>query len=144
MRVDIADGKYTYIFEEGRASALRYGQPWERDVVGDKLLYCMAAEVESLRQQLDTVTAERNNAWEELRGIREAISANDEESTLDEVVRLYQQLATHREPKMKKVTSFCYRAVNGSLLWANTDVKNVANFLRFRAGDFEGEIPDDI
>jgi hypothetical protein len=48
-----------------------------------------------------------------------------------------------RQPKMKKVTSFCYRAVNGALLWDNADVKNVANFLRFPAGDFEGEIPDD-
>ena len=76
MRVDIESGKYTYIFEDGRARLLRYGDPTSRDVVGDKLIYCMAAEISELRQQLaerdeqisdltissDTYFAERNSA----------------------------------------------------------------------------------
>lgn len=52
MIVDIECGKYTYIFEDGRARLLRYGEPTSRDVVGDKLIYCMATEIAELRQQL--------------------------------------------------------------------------------------------
>jgi len=51
MRVEIEDGKYTYIFKDGHSEILRYGEYW-RDCVGDKFIYCMASEVESLRQQL--------------------------------------------------------------------------------------------
>ena len=52
MRVDIEGGKYTYVFEDGRARLLRHGEPSRRDVVGDKVIYCMAAEIAELRQQL--------------------------------------------------------------------------------------------
>jgi hypothetical protein len=37
---------------------------------------------------IDAIKAERDNAWQELREIREAISANPEESTADEVRRV--------------------------------------------------------
>lgn len=53
MRVDIEGGKYTYVFEDGRARLLRHGEPSRRDVVGDKVIYCMAAEIAKLRQQLE-------------------------------------------------------------------------------------------
>lgn len=49
---------------------------------------------EGMLRKIERVEAERDNAWTELREIREAISANPEESTLDEVVNLRQQLAT--------------------------------------------------
>ena len=42
-------------------------------------------------QRIAELEAERDNAWTELREIRAAISANPEESTLDEVVKLRQQ-----------------------------------------------------
>ena len=48
---------------------------------------------EGMLRKIERVEAERDNAWTELREIREAISANPEESTLDEVVKLRQQLA---------------------------------------------------
>ena len=52
MRVSIEDGKYEYVcHEDGSAEALRYGERW-RDCLGDKFTYCMASEIESLRQQL--------------------------------------------------------------------------------------------
>lgn len=47
----------------------------------------------AMLRKIERVEAERNNAWAELREIRAAISANPEESTLDEVVKLRQQLA---------------------------------------------------
>ena len=49
---------------------------------------------EGMLRKIERVEAERDNAWTELREIRAAISANPEESTLDEVVNLRQQLAT--------------------------------------------------
>ena len=48
-------------------------------------------------QRIAELEAERDNAWTELREIRAAISANQEESTLDEVVKLRQQLADRDE-----------------------------------------------
>lgn len=51
----------------------------------------LIAEEDALR--IAELEAERDNAWTELREIRSAISANPEESTLDEVVKLRQQLA---------------------------------------------------
>ena len=57
MRVDIDGGKYTYVFEDGRARLLRHGEPSRRDVVGDKVIYCMAAEIAELRQQLAAALA---------------------------------------------------------------------------------------
>ena len=48
---------------------------------------------EGMLRKIERVEAERDNAWTELREIREAISANPEESTLDEVVKLRKQLA---------------------------------------------------
>lgn len=41
-----------------------------------------------LREHADKMQAERDNAWQELREIREAIGANPEESTADEVRRV--------------------------------------------------------
>ena len=41
----------------------------------------------SVVEAIDTIKAERDTAWRELREIREAISANPEESTADEVRR---------------------------------------------------------
>lgn len=48
-RIELADGKYTVIFDEGRLSALRYGEPW-RDLTGDNLIYWMMVEIEQLRE----------------------------------------------------------------------------------------------
>lgn len=53
---------------------------------------------EGMLRKIERVEAERNNAWKELREIRSAISANPEESTLDEVVKLRQQLDSANKP----------------------------------------------
>lgn len=60
MKVEIEGGKYTYVFSpDGWSKVLRHGENW-KDVTGDKFLYCMAAEIESLREQLAEL--ERQNA----------------------------------------------------------------------------------
>lgn len=48
----------------------------------------------SVVEAIEAIKAERDNAWQELREIREAISANPEESTVDEVRRVVHQLGT--------------------------------------------------
>ena len=49
MRHDFADGKYTVINDNGTLSALRHGEPWARDLVGDNLVYWMLVEVDRLK-----------------------------------------------------------------------------------------------
>lgn len=59
-RIEISDGKYTIIHDNGRdLRALRYGEEW-RDLVGDNLVMAMAQEIEDLRERVE-------NAEEQLR-----------------------------------------------------------------------------
>lgn len=52
MRVTVANGKYTVVMEEGgRLHALRHGEEW-RDCCGDKLIYCLASELEDARAEV--------------------------------------------------------------------------------------------
>lgn len=50
MRIELEDGKYTYLLDEGAQKALRYGEPW-RDLCGDKFIYSMACEIERLQAE---------------------------------------------------------------------------------------------
>lgn len=49
MRHEFADGKYTVINDNGKLTALRHGEPWGRDLVGDNLVYWMLVEVDTLK-----------------------------------------------------------------------------------------------
>ena len=49
-RIDVCEGKYTVINDNGKLSALRYGEPW-RDLTGDNLIYWMMVEITSLREK---------------------------------------------------------------------------------------------
>lgn len=50
LKIELADGKYTYVLhEDGRQHALRHGEIW-RDLVGDKFVYSLAARAEELRE----------------------------------------------------------------------------------------------
>lgn len=58
LNVKTSDGKYTVIQEDdGRLHVLRHGEEW-RDCSGDKLIYILAADLESARQAY----AQLNNA----------------------------------------------------------------------------------
>lgn len=65
---------------------------------------------EGMLRKIERVEAERDNAWTELREIREAISANPEESTLDEVVKLRQQLAASEQDRQDQIDLTIARA----------------------------------
>lgn len=56
-KIDIAEGKYTLLFDKGEMQALRYGAPW-RDVTGDNLIYWMWAEIEKLKAKIEKMEGE--------------------------------------------------------------------------------------
>ena len=52
LRVTVENGKYTYVFESnGKSYALRNGEPWQ-DMTGNKFVYCLAARIAELEEQL--------------------------------------------------------------------------------------------
>lgn len=50
-QMDFADGKYTVINNNGILTALRHGEPWCRDLVGDNLVAAMLNKALELHQQ---------------------------------------------------------------------------------------------
>lgn len=53
MRHNFYGGKYTVVFSDnGRLSALRHREPWDRDLVGDKLVLSMLQAVDAERALL--------------------------------------------------------------------------------------------
>lgn len=49
-KMDFADGMYTVIYDNGKLTALRYGEPWQ-DLIGNKLVYFMLMEAMALKAQ---------------------------------------------------------------------------------------------
>jgi hypothetical protein len=52
MKHDFADGKYTVISNRGELTALRNGEPWARDLIGDNLVYWMLVRVDELTNEV--------------------------------------------------------------------------------------------
>ncbi len=77
MRVSVEDGKYTYVITETNAHVLRYGELW-RDATGDKFTYCMAAEIESLREQVEKLTKERDTEIARNRPLQSLVKSQEE------------------------------------------------------------------
>ena len=57
MRIDLDDGKYTYVMDNGKQYALRYGEPW-RDLTGDKFVYAMACMIQDLEDEVQSLRKE--------------------------------------------------------------------------------------
>lgn len=54
-----ANGKYTIINDNGKLTSLRYGEPWDRDLTGDSLVYWMLVEVDQLKAELANKALDR-------------------------------------------------------------------------------------
>lgn len=63
-RLDFCEGKYTVINDNGKLTALRYGQPWMRDLIGDNLVYWMFVDALKLKTQRDDLIRLLSNALE--------------------------------------------------------------------------------
>ena len=57
MKVELCDGKYTFINDEAGQRALRHGEPC-RDLIGDGFVLAMAHRIEELEEQLEDVETE--------------------------------------------------------------------------------------
>ena len=58
MKIELEDGKYTYLFNEatGVQECLRYGEPWRKeDLIGDNLLLAMAQRIIDLESEIEVV-----------------------------------------------------------------------------------------
>jgi hypothetical protein len=53
MKHTVANGEYTIELNNGNLTALRYGEPWDRDLTGDNLVCWMLFEIDTLKQQLE-------------------------------------------------------------------------------------------
>ena len=52
LEITVGDGKYTVVqTPDGRLAARRNGEPW-RDLTGDKLVLCLAQELEVARAEI--------------------------------------------------------------------------------------------
>ena len=54
--MNFADGKYTVINDNGNLTALRHGDPWKRDLIGDNLVYWMLVESLNLKNRCDELS----------------------------------------------------------------------------------------
>ena len=49
MRIQVCDGKYTFVFESAKLSVLRYGEPWLRNVIqGERAIIGLMYKVQEL------------------------------------------------------------------------------------------------
>lgn len=53
--IQVNNGKYTVVIDEGNLSALRYGEPWQ-DLCGNNLVYWLAVELQEAREKLNIAT----------------------------------------------------------------------------------------
>lgn len=60
MRHEFAHGKYILIYNNGKLTALRHGELWDRHLTGDSLVYWMLIEVNQLKAQREEMLAALN------------------------------------------------------------------------------------
>ncbi len=58
LRIELDNGKYTYIFDQNKHIALRHGEQW-RDLTGDNLILSMAFKIEDLQEKVTELSKEK-------------------------------------------------------------------------------------
>lgn len=72
QKIDVCNGKYTVVFDDetGEMTALRYGEPWNKDIQGDNLVYWLSMELQCAKEQLAEMLwnskSDEFNKWCEL------------------------------------------------------------------------------
>ena len=61
-QMDFDGGKYTVVNDNGRLTALRNGEPWNRDITGDNLIYWMLVEAIRLKEERDALAEWKRQA----------------------------------------------------------------------------------
>lgn len=60
--ITVSDGKYTVINDAGKLTALRNGEPWGRDLVGDNLIYWMFVRIRELEAAVALKSAPQHSS----------------------------------------------------------------------------------
>ena len=81
-RMHFADGKYVVIHNNGLLTALRNGEPWNRDLTGDNLVYWMFVEAKKLESDLCALRNDLEIANKTNDVLRKALSDANQELAL--------------------------------------------------------------
>ncbi len=88
LDVMIENGKYRVIQDnEGNLRTLRYGEEW-RDCCGDNLIYCLAAEVERLREQITTHCPDTLNPSEAVYGFAAWLTCRNKKTVMSDAASI--------------------------------------------------------
>ncbi len=63
LDVSVEDGKYRYVQTRSESHVYRHGGRWQ-DVTGNKMIYCAFAEIEALRERVDSLETELSDTRE--------------------------------------------------------------------------------
>jgi hypothetical protein len=83
------DGKYTVIFDEsnGHLSALRNGEPWSHDIIGDKLILSMLSDYDALKATHEVALKDLCSAHESCYELNQSVKNREE--TIEHFQKLY-------------------------------------------------------
>lgn len=101
MTITLENGKYTVIENDGVMTGLRYGEPWARDLCGDKLVYAFCCRVEELEGQRDEL----------LEALETLVLAQDMKEALGKEAPVYRAL---RESGWKQTREAIAKAKGGA------------------------------
>lgn len=73
--MSFCDGKYTVTTDRGALYALRHGEPWNRDLTGDNLVYWMLVDALALKQERDELAESERSCREDNRKFLAEIDA---------------------------------------------------------------------
>jgi len=86
MKYDFADGKYSIVDNDGDLTALRNGEPWDRVIVGDNLVYWMLVKVAEQGAEIMRLRADSDFDHLEYKRLRDELQALSVTNILLDVV----------------------------------------------------------
>lgn len=96
FKVDLEDGKYTYINDNGKQQVLRYGFPWkEKELAGANFILAMGQKIEELQDELNyhkvmNIAKERGSLTKE--DIVQLLSCNPESCKYLNLKKLFTEM----------------------------------------------------
>lgn len=106
FKIDLAEGKYTYIrYLAGEQEALRYGEPWRKDLAGDNLIYYFGCKVEEQAKQLSALQKENEGLKTKLVIAEQTV--DDLRPVLDTLLSTRAENARMREALKHTTDCFC-------------------------------------
>lgn len=115
-RITVADGKYTVINDNGNLSALRHGERWTRDLVGDNLVYWMFVrirELEAIAQHAQEPVGDRYFSYSTDLGFEEYPTRDEAIECANIQIKHYREDAIRDDEWPDEVDSVCWGVILG-------------------------------